>query len=119
MTPNNDADPYWETALKSKLQRPYTNTELETIRLRTSFYRRLSHLTIHHLDCGHIYRVKLFGPKERQIMENRDLRKTDEGRCSVCWRSDRQGESAPQDLIDRYQTIMHIPSFEDHDLVRR
>jgi len=100
--------PVWEIALRSKLQRPYVNEELEDIRQRTTRFRRLSDVMIRHKDCQHAYRVKKFGHKERTILDgggsdggdDRDI-----GRCSVCWRSEREIDP-PMDLIDEYEWIV-------------
>lgn len=98
------ACPVWEIALRSKLQRPYVNVELEDIRQRTTRFRRLSDVMIHHNDCLHRYRVKRFGHKERIILEC-GQESSDIGRCSICWRIEREMDP-PLDLIEEYQSLL-------------
>lgn len=102
--PSKTYCPPWEMALRSKLQRPHVNRELDDIRQRTTRFRRLSDLMIRHLECGHRYRVKRFGMKEKFLLEQNSL-SSDHGSCSVCWRFDREADS-PFDLVDEYQRLV-------------
>lgn len=101
--------PLWESAIRSKLQRPYVNAELENIRERTSRFRRLSTVVAFHTDCNHCYRVKRFGHKETLLLEEgQEVTCADVGRCSICWRVDNEA-SPPHDLIDEYQQLLSVP----------
>ncbi len=63
--------------------RPYSQKELEFIRIKLFKTLRLSNIMTKHNKCGHYYYVRQNGRKEKEI-ENTKCFNTEN--CSVCWR---------------------------------
>jgi hypothetical protein len=66
--------------------RPYSQKELEQIRIQTYRSMRLGKTRAHHGRCDHFYNVKENGRKEKQMKEQKS---SDVGNCSVCWKLSR------------------------------
>jgi len=64
-------------------ERPYSQNELKAMRTELYNQYRLSKVEAQHNHCGHFYKVRKNGRKEKEILENNN---SDTGNCSICWK---------------------------------
>ena len=63
--------------------RPYSQNELKNKRSQLYNKFKLSKVEAEHQHCGHFYKVRKNGRKEKEIIESKN---PDSGNCSVCWK---------------------------------
>jgi hypothetical protein len=99
-----------ETILTSEYnppQRPYSEEELNDMRVEFHNRINLGKYAVYHNKCEHFYRVKKDGKKERVIIkQNKDSELGyDIGNCSICWKLknlDPELKSIAQNMISEY-----------------
>jgi hypothetical protein len=98
--------------------RPYSQKELQNMRLELFKELKLSETQAFHKKCKHSYYVKSNGKKEQDIKENNV-----NGNCSVCWKfnkTDTNLKNKADNLIDVYMKhVKELPSeytFDTYDL---
>lgn len=101
--------------------RPYSQAELQFNRDKLHKYLRLSETFAIHKRCGHCYKVRKNGRKEREILESAE---PDSGNCSVCWKLRRtiKNRRVAEDVVYAYtECFREKPKYlkyEDMDLER-
>ena len=98
--------------------RPYSQTELQNMRLELFKELKLSEIQAFHKKCKHSYYVKSNGKKEQDIKENEI-----HGNCSVCWKfnkTDISLKDKANNLIDVYSKYIREQqtgyTFDTYDL---
>jgi len=101
-------------------QRPYSQRELQFNRNRLFRSLRIGGTRANHQRCRHIYFVKRYGRKEKEIKESKS---DDIGNCSVCWKfnkTPRLLKTKALGLIYRYtelfETEPEILTYSDCDV---
>ena len=98
--------------------RPYSQKELEQMRIQTYRSMRLGKNKAHHRRCDHFYLVKDNGRKEKEMKENNS---SDTGNCSVCWKlnkTPRNLKNHARNLVTSYSnTFYDEPKFLSHGTV--
>jgi hypothetical protein len=90
--------------------RPYSQKELQNMRLELFKELKLSETQAFHKKCKHSYFVKSNGKKEQDIKEN-DIH----GNCSVCWKfnkTDSNLKNRASNLIEVYIKYVKEPQSE-------
>lgn len=64
-------------------KRPYSQNELKNKRSQLYNKLKLSKIEAEHSHCGHFYKVRKNGRKEKEIIESNN---NDSGNCSICWK---------------------------------
>jgi hypothetical protein len=78
--------------------RPYSQNELNNMRLFLYNNIRLGKKMANHQKCGHVYLTKHNGRKEKEMyQQNSD----DVGKCSVCWKISK----TPKHLQDKARNL--------------
>lgn len=82
--------------------RPYSQDELKN--MQTTLYKtlRIGDVFANHESCGHFYRVKNNGRKEKEIKESSSVNC---GNCSVCWKfknTPKNIQNIASDMIKSY-----------------
>jgi len=99
-------------------QRPYSQIELRDMKRHIIRKFHLSDKYVSHQKCGHLYRPKKHGRKEKDIQETGDL---DSGNCSVCWKiskTPRHLRLIAKELINNYYSLLNNnPSCLTYDFV--
>lgn len=89
-------------------ERPYSQNELQTMRMQLHNKFRLSKVEAYHTHCGHFYKVRKNGRKEKEILETKN---NDIGNCSVCWKlnkvKDKFCSEVAKDLIYDYSRYFY------------
>ena len=97
--------------------RPYSQDELENMRLNIHKTLRLSDVMAKH-NCNHFYLVKSGGKKEKEIIES-ELANI--GNCSVCWKlknTPKHLKNMADDMISIYFSAFETkPEYLTYDLV--
>jgi len=97
--------------------RPMSQHELADMRQTLIKRLKLSDVMTEHSKCGHSYRVKKEGKKEKEILDSKN---PDNGNCSVCWRihnTDFSQKNIAKKMSDEYtyRFIQNKPTFLDYE----
>jgi hypothetical protein len=102
--------------------RPYSQAELKFNRERLYKNLRIGEHKTKHERCGHCYKVRKNGRKEKEILESGNV---DTGNCSVCWklsRTKRHNYNSAKSVVFAYMECFENEpkslTYEDMDLER-
>lgn len=88
--------------------RPYSQNELKNKRSQLYNKFKLSKVEAEHQHCGHFYKVRKNGRKEKEIIENKN---PDSGNCSVCWKINKIKDTflrgKAKDLVYEYSNCFY------------
>lgn len=109
-----------ESDYKEPEDRPYSQKELCSTLEKFFGYMRIGKTCAQHKMCNHVYRVKINGRKEKEILETKN---NDTGNCSVCWKFSKtqrflknKAENLINSYIEHYNNNEEYKTFEGVDL---
>lgn len=82
--------------------RPYSLQELESLEKEMIQRHQLSHIFAQHSPCDHRYRVKKYGRKEQQFLNNPTLVLSSQS-CSICFKIRNTLDASPLFLLEQVQ----------------
>ena len=98
--------------------RPYSSNELNDRRKKIYRDLRIGKTKASHAKCGHFYKVRDKGRKEKDIIEQQN---PDSGNCSVCWKffkTPNYLKNSASQLIECYENkFSNDPETFDYNLI--
>ena len=98
--------------------RPYSQNELNQMRVSLHTNIKLGKKMATHQRCGHIYLTKNNGRKEKEMNQQNS---NDVGKCSVCWKINKTPKNLQdkaKNLSQEYSNIFrHNPTYISHSNV--